>query len=313
MAEPVIELTGVTKIFNKALEEKAKTAVDDLSFQVEAGGITGFIGPNGAGKTTSIKMILGLYQPTTGKVTLMGQSAGNFEARQDVSYVSEQPYFYEHLSAEETLKFIYQLKQLPSEKMNEEIDRVLDVVELTPHRKGRVKKFSKGMQMRLNMAQALLGSPNLIIMDEPMSGLDPLGRRLFRKLFLDLSRQGITIFFSTHIVEDIESICDRIVVLSKGKLYYAGDVETLLSSTREGIEYRFDHLTQEQMLSLAELANSTITVQENGVVHLVLNELKNPDELTKILSKAKLLPSSIKTLERSLEEVLYADSEEEVA
>ena len=113
MAEPVIELTGVTKIFNKALEEKSKTAVDDLSFSVEAGGITGFIGPNGAGKTTSIKMILGLYQPTHGSVNLMGTPAGNFEARNDVSYVSEQPYFYEHLSAEETLKFVYQLKQLP--------------------------------------------------------------------------------------------------------------------------------------------------------------------------------------------------------
>jgi len=264
MTQKVIELTHVTKIFNKALEEKAKTAVSDLSFSVEAGGITGFIGPNGAGKTTSIKMILGLYLPTTGSVTLMGKPAQTPQARNEVAYVSEQPYFYEHLSAEETLVFIYQLKQLPPRAMANEIERVLNIVELTPHRKGRVKKFSKGMQMRLNMAQALLGNPKLIIMDEPMSGLDPLGRRLFRSLFKKLADQGITIFFSTHVIEDIETICDRIVVLSKGKLHYMGDVATLVQSTKIGTEYHLPPLEPKVAQKLSQLDNSTLTTNPDN-------------------------------------------------
>jgi ABC-2 type transport system ATP-binding protein len=236
MSKKVIEIKNVTKIFNEALEKKAKTAVSDLSFEVDSGAITGFIGPNGAGKTTSIKMILGLVKPTKGTVSLMGMPANNPLAREEVSFVSEQPYFYEHLSAYETLKFICNLRQFYKKEIDYEIRRVLETVEMQRHAKARVKSFSKGMQQRLNMAQALIGNPKLIIMDEPMSGMDPLGRRLFRNLFKDLAEQGTTIFFSTHIVEDIETLCDKIVVLSKGKLRLQGTVEEIVKSANQNAE-----------------------------------------------------------------------------
>jgi len=230
MAKKLIELKNVGKIFNEALEKKAKTAVSDLSFEVNEGAITGFIGPNGAGKTTSIKMILGLVKPTKGEVSLMGMPANNPLAREEVAFVSEQPYFYEHLTAYETLKFICNLKRFYKKEIDREIRRVLDIVGMSRHSNGRVKSFSKGMQQRLNMAQALIANPKLIIMDEPMSGMDPLGRRLFRELFKDLAEQGTTIFFSTHIVEDIEALCDNIVVLSKGKLRLSGTVEEIVKN-----------------------------------------------------------------------------------
>lgn len=236
MSDYLIELKNVTKIFNEALEEKAKIAVNDLSFSVEKGGITGFIGPNGAGKTTSIKMILGLVRPTKGTVKLMGMPASDKNSRQKVTFVSEQPYFYEHLTAYETLKFICNLKRFPKDKIDGEIARVLEIVEMSENAKRRVKSFSKGMQQRLNMAQSLIGNPELIIMDEPMSGMDPLGRRLFRNLFKDLAAQGVTIFFSTHIVEDIEALCDRIVVLADGKLHLQGNVAEIVSSAGTSLE-----------------------------------------------------------------------------
>jgi len=236
MSELVIELKNVTKIFNEALEEKAKIAVNDLSFSVEKGGITGFIGPNGAGKTTAIKMILGLVRPTKGSISLMGMPASDKKSRQKVTFVSEQPYFYEHLTAYETLKFICHLKRFPKDKIDGEIARVLEIVEMSENAKRRVKSFSKGMQQRLNMAQSLIGNPELIIMDEPMSGMDPLGRRLFRQLFKDLAAQGITIFFSTHIVEDIEALCDRIVVLADGKLHLQGNVAEIVNSAGTSLE-----------------------------------------------------------------------------
>jgi ABC-2 type transport system ATP-binding protein len=230
MAQNIIELKNVTKIFNEALEKKAKIAVDNLSFSVKSGAITGFIGPNGAGKTTSIKMILGLVRPTKGGVWLMNIPSNNPKARQKVSFVSEQPYFYEHLTAYETLKFICDLKRLHKNEIDKEIARVLEVVEMSRNAKRRVKSFSKGMQQRLNMAQALIGNPELIIMDEPMSGMDPIGRRLFRNLFKTLLNQGVTIFFSTHIVEDIEALCDEIIVLADGKLRLQGSVNDIIKS-----------------------------------------------------------------------------------
>jgi len=302
----MITLENVSKIYNAALESKPVTAVADLSFSVQAGGITGFVGPNGAGKTTSIKMILGLVQPSKGKVTLMGEPAGSPKARQKISYVSEQPYFYEHLTAEETLKFLCEMKDIPKADRKSEIDRVLEKVELSHRRKAKVKTFSKGMQQRLNMAQALLGKPELIIMDEPMSGLDPLGRRLFRDIFRDLRQMGITVFFSTHIIDDIENLCDRVVVLSKGKLKYQGDIQKLIDQSSKGIEYR---LTEEQAkwLDVNGSTDCKVTTAPDGTVTVVAESAEN--SLVSKMTDAKIMPISIMPIRSSLEEVLYDPKE----
>ena len=308
MSESVIELKKVTKIFNEDLEKKPKIAVDELTFSVKKGGITGFIGPNGAGKTTSIKMILGLVRPTKGEVRLMGMPSSDKNSRQKVAFVSEQPYFYEHLTAYETLKFICKLKKIPKDKIDGEIARVLEIVEMSANAGRRVKSFSKGMQQRLNMAQSLIGNPELIIMDEPMSGMDPLGRRLFRNLLKKLSQQGTTIFFSTHIVEDIEALCDRIVVLADGRLHLQGSVSELINSTTLGVEYSFESLTYETYEYLMKSAEDTIVSDRKGKSYSFI--LKSGSDLKKfneaILQKS-LMPTSITPIRSSLEEILYSE------
>lgn len=298
----MITLENVSKIYNAALESKPVVAVDGLSFRVSAGGITGFVGPNGAGKTTSIKMILGLVQPSKGKVTLMGEPAGSPKARQKISYVSEQPYFYEHLTDEETLKFLCEMKDIPKANRTSEIDRVLEKAELSHRRKAKVKTFSKGMQQRLNMAQALLGNPELIIMDEPMSGLDPLGRRLFREIFRDLRESGITVFFSTHIIDDIESLCDRVVVLSRGKLKYQGDIKELINQSSRGIEYRLSE-EQAKLLDIEPSIDRTVTSAPDGTVTITVASADN--SLVSQMGDLKIMPISIMPIRSSLEEVLY--------
>jgi len=307
MSENLIELKNVTKIFNEALEEKPKIAVSDLSFSVKKGGITGFIGPNGAGKTTSIKMILGLVRPTKGSISLMGLPPSDKKSRQKIAFVSEQPYFYEHLTAYETLLFICKLKNFPKEKIDGEIKRVLDAVEMSANAKRRVKTFSKGMQQRLNMAQSLIGNPELIIMDEPMSGMDPLGRRLFRNLLKELAQQGTTIFFSTHVVEDIEAICDSIVVLSNGKLHLQGNVAELINSTTLGVEYHFENLDYDTFEYL--LSNTKNAVVSDGKDKSYSFILKTEDDLKKFnktIAAKSVMPDSITPIRSSLEEILYA-------
>jgi ABC-2 type transport system ATP-binding protein len=312
MTKNAAELKNVTKIFNEALEEKAKTAVDNLSFSVKSGAITGFIGPNGAGKTTSIKMILGLVRPTKGQVCLMGIPSSDPKARKNVSFVSEQPYFYEHLTAYETLKFICKLKRFNRSGIDKEIFRVLEIVEMPQNAKRRVKSFSKGMQQRLNMAQALIGNPELIIMDEPMSGMDPLGRRLFRNLFKTLSNQGTTIFFSTHIVEDIETLCDEIIVLANGKLHLQGSTNDLISSTASGVEYRFENLSAAALEILSKSAKNAKVPDKKGDSYLFV--LKDKDDLQEFnlsICKNAIMPSSIAPIRSSLEEILYSNSAKE--
>lgn len=306
MASPLITLENVTKIYNAALEKKPVTAVEELSFSVEAGGITGFAGPNGAGKTTSIKMILGLIRPTRGGVTLMGEPAGTPSSRQKIAYISEQPYFYEHLSAEETLRFVCQMKGIDRSERKAQITSVLERVELEHRRKAKVKTFSKGMQQRLNMAQALLGSPELIIMDEPMSGLDPLGRRLFRKIFKELADSGVSIFFSTHIIEDIESLCDRVVVLANGKLKYSGEIKELIDESTLGIEYRFS-AEQAELISIPEDEQLAVTAAPDGSVIVSAASTENP--LVSVINETRILPLSISPIRRSLEEILYEKKE----
>jgi ABC-2 type transport system ATP-binding protein len=307
MTKELISLENVTKVYNAALESKPVTAVDGLSFSVESGGITGFVGPNGAGKTTSIKMILGLIRSSKGVVKLMGESASQNSARENIAYISEQPYFYAHLSAQETLNFVCQMKGIPKKDRKEEITAVLERVELSHRAKAKVKTFSKGMQQRLNMAQALLGSPELIIMDEPMSGLDPLGRRLFRKIFRELADSGVSIFFSTHIIEDIESLCDRVVVLSKGKLKYAGEVQQLIDDSTEGVEYRFSAEQSAKLPSLNENLDLTVVSSPDGSLTISSKSVEN--SLVEILIAEKVVPLSIAPIRRSLEEILYDKKE----
>jgi ABC-2 type transport system ATP-binding protein len=229
MSAPIIEFSNVTKRYRKHFWTRSMRAVEGCSFSVDKNAVTGFVGPNGAGKTTSIKMIMGLSRPSSGFIRINGVDPSVPASRKGVSFLSERPYFYDHLTVAETLGFSFRLQGKTAQREKDAIAGALEAVELRQVSRMRVKDLSKGMQQRLSMAQALLCDPDLLILDEPMSGLDPLGRRLFRGLFLSLAQQGKSIFFSSHILDDVESLCSNVVVLSRGRVTYQGAISQLVA------------------------------------------------------------------------------------
>ncbi len=264
-----LSVEKVTKIYRKGFRGIPFTAVSDLSFSIAGNNITGFVGPNGAGKTTTIKMIMGLVRPTKGKVSIRGIDVSLPSSRNSVAFVSEQPYFYKHLTVSETLDFTARLVGIAAGNITSEKKRVLEAVELTGRENSRIRDFSKGMQQRLNMACGLLGDPKLLIFDEPMSGLDPPSRRLFRSLFRKLGQEGRTVFFSTHVLEDIEAVCDNVVVLDGGKLRYTGKVSSLLESGSLGTELIVSHIPEQLEKEFAAQGCSVTMHQESTAMILV--------------------------------------------
>lgn len=201
-----------------------------LSLTVERGEIYGFLGPNGSGKTTTMKILMGLMKPTSGTAEVLGAPAGTVNVRRKIGFLPEAPYFYDYLTAEEFLSFYGRLAGLPGRDLGHRVTSLLELVGLSEARKRQLRKFSKGMLQRIGLAQALIHDPDLVILDEPMSGLDPIGRKQVRDLILDLRDRGKTVFFSTHIIPDVEMICDRVGVIMEGKLVATGRVEELVSN-----------------------------------------------------------------------------------
>ncbi|HEX2955738.1 MAG TPA: ABC transporter ATP-binding protein [Chitinispirillaceae bacterium] len=303
-----IELSNVSKWYRKDFWVPRSCAVADISFSVKQGCVTGFVGPNGAGKTTSIKMIMGLVFPDSGTITLYGKKTDEPLSRKGIAYLSEQPYFYNHLTVEESLRFAAELFNLPKNTIATEITRVLSCVELVDKNKSKVKSLSKGMQQRLNMAQALLGKPHTMILDEPMSGMDPPGRRLFRQLFRSLAKSGTTIFFSTHVLDDIEAVCDEVIVLSKGKVHYNGRVDALLEKGYQGKEMVISGGTRQLREQLVS-AGCSLTEHENGLTTLFVRSGIDPQAVqTLIQGCSSVVYHSIADKRMSLEDLLYKNT-----
>jgi len=224
---PVI-LGGVTKAFHGHLGLGRTVAVDGLSFEVEQGEIFGLLGPNGAGKTTTLKMITSLLRPDRGEVTLFGRSPRDPVARKRLGFLPENPYFYDYLTAEEFLDLYGRLKGMLSPRRRVAVQEQLVRVGLERHARTALRKFSKGMVQRLGLAQAILDEPDLLILDEPMSGLDPVGRRDVRDLILSYRAAGKTVLFSSHILQDAEMICDRVAIVREGTLRSIGRLDDLV-------------------------------------------------------------------------------------
>jgi len=208
------------------------TVLRGLSFSVGQGEIVGFLGPNGAGKTTTMKILIGLIRPTSGYAELLGSPAGDVDTHRRIGYLPESPYFYDYLTAEEFLRFYGRLAGMSGESLSSRVTLLLEMVGLIEARTKQLRKFSKGMLQRIGLAQALIHDPELVLLDEPMSGLDPIGRKEVRDLILQLRDQGKTVLFSSHIIPDVEMICDRVAVVVKGELLAAGRVEDLVGHGR---------------------------------------------------------------------------------
>lgn len=231
--DTVLKVTNLQKTFHIGFFRKRVEAVRSLDFSVEQGEIFGLLGPNGAGKTTTIKTIIGLIRPTAGKVTIHNENASSPKARQRVGYLPENPYFHEYLTPKELLMFHGRLAGLSSRELSSRAVSLIERVGLKAAAKRPLRKFSKGMLQRIGLAQAILTKPELLILDEPMSGLDPIGRRFVVDLMQELNQQGTTILFSSHILSDIERLCHRVVILNQGAKVAEGTIETLIHAEQD--------------------------------------------------------------------------------
>ncbi len=229
MPTPAISIQNVTKIYPIPFKREKVTAVQDLSLAVEPGQVYGLLGPNGSGKSTTMKIVLGLVSPTSGKTEIFGRDSTTVESREDVGFLPENPYFYKYLTGEETLHFYGKLCGLSRAKMRERTKELLKLVGLENAAERRLGGYSKGMLQRIGLAQAMIQEPRLLVLDEPTAGVDPAGSREIRDLILDFKTRGITVLLCSHLLEQVQEICDRIGILHRGELIREGKLEDLIS------------------------------------------------------------------------------------
>jgi ABC-2 type transport system ATP-binding protein len=230
MTDIVLRADGLAKTFRLGFWRKRIEAVREASFAVQRGEIFGYLGPNGSGKTTTLKMLMGLVFPTHGHAEVLGRPVPNREAKRKLGYLPESPYFYEYLAPEEFLDLVGALCDVPRNVRRERAAKLITRVGLDPARGRPLRKFSKGMLQRIGIAQALMGDPELVVLDEPMTGLDPLGRKEIRDLMLELKREGRTVVYSTHILPDVEMTCDRVAMIFAGRIRSVGPLAELLTA-----------------------------------------------------------------------------------
>src|SRR5215470_6573973 len=229
---PAIQIEDLSKTYTVGFwRKKQRPALKSLSLSVEMGETFGFLGPNGAGKTTTLKLLMGIIFPTAGSARILGKDCLDPDVKARIGFLPEQPYLYDYLSAPELLDYYAQLSGVPSAKRKQRVGELLERVGLGDVGKKQLRKFSKGMLQRVGIAQAIIHDPEVVFLDEPMSGLDPLGRYEIRELIQSLKDAGKTVFFSTHILSDAEALCDRVAVIHKGELRGIGVVNDLRSSS----------------------------------------------------------------------------------
>lgn len=237
---PIVEIKQLrVEYHSRAIGQGTKLAVDGLDLSVQPGEVFGFLGPNGAGKTTTMNVLLGFVNATSGAASLFGVDVRQPIARQRIGYLPEMTYYYKFLTAEELLRFYAKVFGISRRETEQRIDRLLKLVELEPVRKRPIKGYSKGMQQRVGLAQALINNPDLLILDEPTSGLDPIGRMKVREIIQRLKNEGKTVFFSSHELGEVETVCDRVAILHQGKLMVEGRVNDLMQKYKANLEQIF--------------------------------------------------------------------------
>jgi ABC-2 type transport system ATP-binding protein len=249
--ETVVETHDLTKIFSGFLKPDV-LALDHLNLSVGRGEVFGLLGPNGSGKTTTTKLLLGLIFPTAGSALVLGKPAGDIAAKARIGFLPEESYLYRFLNAEETLDFYGRIFGIPRQVRRRRIDELLELVDLERARKRALRGYSKGMSRRIGLAQALINDPELIFLDEPTSGLDPIGRQEVKELIGRLKDQGKTVMLCTHLLPDVQDVCDRVAILHNGRLCEQGSLEDLLM-LRSKTQITIDGLTEQQREELKKL------------------------------------------------------------
>ena len=255
--EIVVSVRGLTKIFKDFWNRPKARAVENVDFEVRRGEVFGLLGPNGSGKSTTVKLILGLLYPTKGHIEVFGHSPRHVATKSRIGYLPEESYLYRYLNSRETLDFFGNLFHLPKGERNNRAEQLLEMVGLSQTRMRAVGEFSKGMQRRIGLAQALINDPDLVILDEPTSGLDPIGCREVKDLILALARRGKTVILSSHLLADMQDVCDRVVIYYGGKIQAAGTLKELLA-TPDAIRITIPALSRETMERVLEIIRKDV-------------------------------------------------------
>ena len=264
--EPIVRAVGLTKEFRDFWGRPKAKAVNDIDFEIYPGEVVGLLGPNGSGKSTTVKMLLGLLYPTGWRLSVMGRSPRAVETKREIGYLPEDSYLYKYLTAEETLDFFGSLFNLSRADRKNRIDQLLEMVGLAHARRRRVGEFSKGMARRIGLAQAMINDPAFLILDEPTSGLDPLGCKEVKDLILALKKRGKTVVITSHLLSDIEDICDRVIILYGGKIRATGSLNELLTVTDEN-RITTPALPPAAMARLVELLRSSLDGENFRIDH----------------------------------------------
>jgi len=253
MSSPAAKIDNLTKIFPVPLRRQKVVAVSDVSIQVEEGEVYGLLGPNGSGKSTILKILLGLVTPTRGKCRVFGEDSRDYRSHRDVGFLPENPYFYKYLTAEETLRFYGKLCGMKGKPLTNRIVELLELVGMQDARDRRVGGYSKGMLQRIGLAQALIQNPRLLVLDEPTAGVDPVGSRGIRDLIMNLKHMGKTVILTSHLLEQVQEVCDRVGIMARGKLVREGRLEDLVT-VKGQTEYRIENASPELEQKIRDLA-----------------------------------------------------------
>jgi ABC-2 type transport system ATP-binding protein len=311
---PAVELIGLSKTYIKGFRRKQVQALSDVDLKVERGEAFGFLGPNGAGKTTAIRVMMGLISPTRGTAKIFGHKIPSRAARSRLGFLPEAPYFYDYLTVTELLDFTGRLFNMSAAERKKRGDELIELVDLPEARNSAIKSYSKGMMQRAGIAQALMNDPDLVVFDEPMSGLDPIGRKAVRDIILNLKESGKTVFFSSHILSDVESVADRIAIIVRGRVHDVGRLRDLVSvETGTEVVFNMSEVEASAAKKLEETCLKSRWLEDE--LTALLDPKADVDAFVREGHAAKARLVAVTPIHETLEDVFVraAHSKEEVA
>ncbi len=302
--EPAIETVRLSKTYRSGFRMRRVKALTDVSISVQQGEVFGFLGPNGAGKTSLIKILMGLSRPSSGRAQVLGRPTYDARVKAKIGFLPESPYFYEYLTAREFLQFSARLAGVPKGEVEDRIRSLLRLVRMESAANQQMRGYSRGMLQRMGIAQALVGDPEVVVLDEPMGGLDPVGRHEFRDLIAGLRDQGKTVFFSTHILTDVEMICDRVGIIIGGRMVSVGQLSEILGEDTESVEVTVRGAAGKFRKAMERVAERSI--QSGSDLLLTVRSEEDVEKVMAIAREAQARVVAIVPRRRTLEDHFMA-------